>query len=79
MSGPDWSAAEHEMQQAAYWLGAEMARPSYIWRPRLFLDGNQWCALLGENIMIGVAGFGDSPEAACCAFDTAWRTKAAGA
>ena len=25
------------------------------------LDGDQWCALLGENLQVGVAGFGDSP------------------
>lgn len=38
-------------------------------RPRLYIDGNQWCALYGENLMEGVAGFGDSPAAACYAFD----------
>lgn len=26
----------------------------------LFLDGGSWCALLGENLTVGVAGFGDS-------------------
>ena len=27
---------------------------------KMFLDGNQWAALLGENITVGVAGFGYS-------------------
>jgi hypothetical protein len=27
---------------------------------KLFLEGTQWCALAGENITVGVAGFGDS-------------------
>ena len=27
---------------------------------KIFLDGNQWAALLGENITVGVAGFGYS-------------------
>jgi hypothetical protein len=27
---------------------------------QLFLDGNQWGALVGENLSVGVAGFGDS-------------------
>jgi hypothetical protein len=26
----------------------------------IFLDGNQWGALVGENITVGVAGFGYS-------------------
>lgn len=38
--------------------------PSYLLKPRLFVDGNQWCALYGENIQEGVAGFGDTPEKA---------------
>jgi len=25
------------------------------------LDGDQWCALVGDNIQEGVAGFGNSP------------------
>lgn len=72
MTGPDFSSAEHEARQAAYWLGAEMARPSYIWRPRLSIDGNQWCALYGDDLQSGVAGFGSSPEAAYADFDKAW-------
>jgi hypothetical protein len=27
---------------------------------KIFLDGNQWGALVGENIRVGVAGFGYS-------------------
>jgi hypothetical protein len=30
----------------------------------LSLDGDQWLALLGENIQEGICGFGDSPKAA---------------
>jgi hypothetical protein len=32
-----------------------------ILKPRLFMDGAQWCYLLGENIQEGVVGFGYSP------------------
>ena len=28
---------------------------------KLYLDGNQWCALHGENLQEGVSGWGDSP------------------
>jgi len=47
--------------------------PSVLYRPTLSRDGNQWCALYGENIQEGVCGFGDSPELAMQDFDRAWR------
>lgn len=47
-------------------------RPSVLFRPHLSIDGNQWCALYGANLQDGVAGFGDSPEAAMRDFDQAW-------
>jgi hypothetical protein len=55
---------------------AEQARraPHVLMRPRVFPDGNMWCALLGDDLQMGVAAFGDTPEAACVAFDEAWRT-----
>jgi hypothetical protein len=31
---------------------------------KIFLDGNQWGALVGENITVGVAGFGFSANEA---------------
>jgi len=40
-------------------------------RPRLFIDGNQWCALYGENLQDGVAGFGDTPSKALRDFNSA--------
>lgn len=46
--------------------------PSAIYRPKLFVDGSQWCALLGENIQVGVCGFGSTPYHAMAAFDRAW-------
>lgn len=53
----------------------KMSRPSYMLRPRLFIDGNQWCALHGKDMQFGVCGFGDSPEDAYSAFDNAWVAK----
>ena len=60
-------AAFHVLQREE-----RMNRPSYIYRPALSLDGNKWCALFGENLQAGVAGFGDSPEKAYEDFDKAW-------
>ncbi len=49
-------------------------RPSAVFRPALRIDGNQYCALFGADLQSGVAGFGDTPEAAMSDFDKAWRT-----
>lgn len=58
--------------QEAAWAAAS---PSAIYRPRIAIDGNQWCALYGDNIQDGVAGFGDSPAAAMADFDRNWSAK----
>lgn len=54
---------------------ASLDTPSAIFRPAISIDGNQWCALYGENLQDGVAGFGDSPGAAMRDFDNNWFTK----
>jgi hypothetical protein len=63
------SMAGEAWQQAAY----DVTRPSVLFRPALSIDGNKWCALYGSNLQNGVAGFGDSPDAAMRAFDTEWQ------
>ena len=52
--------------------GRQQQRPFILLRPRIFIDGNQWCALYGENLQDGVAGFGDTPALASVQFDLAW-------
>lgn len=52
----------------------ELKAPSTIYHPRLFLDGDQWCALYGDDLQAGVAGFGATPSLAMGAFDLAWCT-----
>jgi hypothetical protein len=63
--------AKVSIQEAA----GTYARPSAIYKPRLSIDGNQWCALYGENLQDGVAGFGDSPADAMWDFDKNWSEK----
>ncbi len=46
--------------------------PSVLYRPKLSIDGNQWCALYGDNLQDGVAGFGTSPEKAMKDFNKHW-------
>lgn len=51
----------------------EMQRPCVLFKPVVFPDGNMWCALYGENLQRGVAGFGETPAKACDDFDANWR------
>lgn len=62
---------EH-LQQATYMVANEMVRPSVVYRPALTADGDMWCALLGEDLQVGVAGFGKTPAEAMAAFDLAF-------
>lgn len=57
--------------EAAY----EQQRPSVIYKPDLYPDGDQWCALYGADLATGVAGFGKSPNDAMYNFDKAWHEK----
>lgn len=50
----------------------EQQRPSMLLKPKLFLDGTQYCVLYGDNLMTGVAGFGDTADAAMRDFDKNW-------
>lgn len=56
-------------------LGEQTIRPSVAFKPRLSVDGNKWCALYGDDLMEGVAGFGDSPAEAMLDFDRNWNIK----
>ncbi len=50
----------------------EQERPSVLFRPNLTIDGNQYCALYGTDLMSGVGGFGDTADAAMRDFDKQW-------
>lgn len=58
----------HRAQEAC----SEYDRPSSIHKPKLSIDGNMWCALYGDNLQDGVAGFGASPREAMWDFDRNW-------
>ncbi|WEM01112.1 MULTISPECIES: hypothetical protein [Delftia] len=60
----EFSASAHEQQ-----------RPAVLFRPALSVDGNQWCALYGDNLQDGVAGFGNTPAEAMTDFDRQWYLK----
>ena len=69
------SSAFDQIARRGTEAASEYDLPHVVMRPTLCIDGNQWCALYGENLQDGVAGFGDSPGLACVDFDRAWTTK----
>lgn len=76
-----FDAVSHHAQMAgqAWQLAAySHETPSAVYRPALSIDGNKWCALYGEDLMNGVAGFGDSPAEAMADFDHNWSKKLEG-
>lgn len=71
----DMGTARQQLSEQIYAVATEMQRPSAIYRPAISIDGNKWCALYGDNLQDGVAGFGDSPAEAMADFDKSWTTK----
>lgn len=66
----DYIAADNNAARAE-----RMNTPSMMLLPKLFIDGDQWCALFGDNLQGGVVGFGDSPDEAYLDFDKEWYKK----
>lgn len=50
-------------------IACAYTRPSKVFSPKIYPDGDMWCCLLGDNIQEGVVGFGKTPELACKNFD----------
>jgi hypothetical protein len=69
---PDYNGHIAASEVEIYQYACSLNRPSYQFKPRLSLDGNMWCALFGDNLQDGVAGFGKSPELAYQDFDKNW-------
>jgi hypothetical protein len=70
------SQAAQVEQDTAERLNHELLRPYMLLRPKVYPDGNQWCALLGDDLQSGVCGFGDTPDLATRAFDKEWHSSA---
>ena len=49
-----------------------MRQPHVLMRPRIYQDGDMWCALYGDSIMEGIAAFGKTPRQAAEAWDLVW-------
>jgi hypothetical protein len=58
------------MEQMELYCEAHPGSPAAVRRPRLFVRGELWIALLGPNVEEGIVGIGPTVTAALRAFDT---------
>ena len=42
-------------------------------KPKLYKDGDEWCCLYGEDQIVGIVGFGDTPHKAILDWNSAWH------
>ena len=71
----NWAATRmvERLQECLENIEYQYTRPSVIYKPRIFQDGNKWCAILGECIVDGsLVGWGNSPNDAAVDFDKLW-------
>jgi hypothetical protein len=69
------SYIEHAAQQCMFAIqdaASEYAVASAVYRPKIYMDGNKWCALYGDDLASGVCGFGDTPALAVRDFNDLW-------
>src|ERR1044072_5717035 len=57
------------MEQMELYCEAHPGSPSAVRRPRLFVRGELWIALLGPSVEEGIVGIGSTVTAALRAFD----------
>jgi hypothetical protein len=69
---PDYNGHIAAAEVNIYQYSCDINRPSYIFKPNLSIDGDMWCALYGDNLQDGIAGFGKTPELAYADFDKEW-------
>ena len=69
------AGAAWRVGQAAEVCAQEIASYHATWhsalKPKLYQDGNMWCALYGDDLQVGIAGFGPTPAKALMAFEVA--------
>ena len=58
------------MEQMELYCEAHPGSPSAVRRPRLFVRGDLWVALLGPSVEDGIVGIGATVTAALRAFDS---------
>jgi hypothetical protein len=58
---------EHSMTQCI------LRQPHVYMRPKIYQDGDMWCALYGDDIQNGVCAFGETPILAMQNWDKVWH------
>ena len=58
-----------ELSQLGNYL-SDLSSPCVMYKPKLSVDGNMYCFLLGDDLQSGVAGFGKSPALAAADFNS---------
>ena len=68
------STYDHDTSSLNYEMAVERTQFNLVafLKPKLSVDGNQYCFLYGENLQDGVTGFGDSPAHAAEDFSRNW-------
>lgn len=74
----DISHAVYMVRDAWQVAANEQERPFVLLKPKLYPDGNQWCALYGDDLQNGLSAFGTTPAEAAAAFDVAWFKQTCG-
>jgi len=54
-------------------LGGDNQPPHIRYSAAIKQDGDQYCCMIGGDLMSGIAAFGTTPEKACKQFDKVWR------
>lgn len=65
----------YDIQRSVQNIEYEMTRPSVLFKPTIYIDGNMWCTLYGSNLQDGIAGFGKTPHEAFANFDSNYCEK----
>ena len=66
--------SEHQSRLNAA-IEAEEINLFALLKPTLVIDGDKWCCLYGEDLQVGIAGFGDSPIEAIRNWNKEWYLK----
>jgi hypothetical protein len=69
MNETDSSNAAYAIQHAVANIQQEWTRPSVLFKPRLYQDGDAFIVQLGDDFMTGVTGSGNTPYEAMADFD----------
>jgi hypothetical protein len=72
----DWGIQQAHLSEAISIVTNQLTRPSVLYKPRVFPDGDRWLCLYGPNIQEGVCAYGKTPDEAVENFDFyAWLGK----